>query len=72
VVFYRAGLSWGNLPAAQIQAAIDLARVGGDDFTIEAVRQANAQLALAGGIGSQDDDKVPLGSPGEPCVRPIN
>ena len=71
MVLDRAGLGWGNLPAAQVQTAIDLARVGGDDFATEVVRQTNAQLALSGGIGPQDDDKVLHSSPGTPCIRPI-
>ena len=58
MVFYRAGLGWGDLPAAQVQTAIDLARVGGDDFAAEVVRQTNAKLALSGGIGSKNDEKV--------------
>jgi hypothetical protein len=56
VVFDRPGLGWGYLSRAQVQAAINLAGVGGDDFTAEVIRQAKAELALSGGIGPEYDD----------------
>ena len=56
--FTVACLGRGYLPAAQVQAAINLARVGGDDFAAEVLRQANAEVAFSGGIGSEYDDEL--------------
>src|SRR5258708_28817202 len=46
-----------DLGRADIQAAIHLARIGGDNFSIKALRQGDAQRAFARGGWTKDDNE---------------
>ena len=57
-VWYAQALLFRRLGGADIQAAIDLARIGRHDLAAELLRQANAKLAFSGGVGPEYDDKL--------------
>jgi hypothetical protein len=46
------------LAGAEVHAAEDLARVGGDDFTAKMLRSGYPQPGFAGGGGAENDQQV--------------
>src|SRR5438093_13419167 len=46
----------GHFGGTDVEATIDLARVGRDDFTVETLRQDNAQATLSRRCGAEDDN----------------
>lgn len=63
----RYALSFGErgFGCAYIQASVDLAGVGGDDFDGRVLGQVKGKAGLAGGGGSDDDEE------GRLCVSVI-
>lgn len=57
VVRHAPALGQRGFGRADVEAAVDLSRVGGDDFDGRAVSQFQREAGLAGGGGSSDDEE---------------
>src|SRR5947209_19743069 len=51
---------WRDLGSANVHAAVDLTRIGGDDLTVKTLGQGDAQRALAGRSWPQHHDQDPV------------